>query len=107
MARMTEIECIQEGVSYDVYNQWQDVMDALWGVLSKGDKANVRNSGENSIIWRRGKDRWEVMAKMVNNKYVEVSAEKNGKDRLSIVYDNNLPTLVSVVILVVTGKDIR
>lgn len=98
---MTEIECIQEGVNFDVYNQWQDVMDALWAVLSKVDKPNVRNSGDNTIIWRMGKDRWEILAKMVNDKYVEVSAEKNGKDRIKVIYDDNRPALVSAILVVI------
>jgi len=97
MARMTEEECAKEGMSYLIYIEWQNTMDVLWKCFQKLDFDNVKNSGENTIVWNNKiTGVWEIKAHMVNDKFIQVVACKQGRrlNTIELIVDDNINAIV-------------
>ena len=93
--KITETELLELGISQNLWNNWKETMNCLWSMAKK--TFPVAKNGGNVIQI----DQWQVQANFMNNKYIEVVAEKDDKQMMSIRLNNNLPTIVHCIYLLI------
>lgn len=93
--QITEKELQQMGISKNLWSNWKETMNCLWA-MAKKQFPHAQNS-ENGIHI----DQWCVQANFINNKYIEVVAEKDDKQMMTIRLNNNLPTIVHCIYLLI------
>lgn len=101
---LTKEELKELGITSELWNEWQHVMNALWNAARKVDPNNVFNDGENSIIWRTHLNAtWKIGCMFINKTYLRVDVSKNDVEILTIRYDRNVDKISKIVLLTV-GK---
>ena len=93
--KITETELLELGISRNLWNSWKETLNCLWSMAKKQFPA-AKNC-ENSIQINE----WQVQANFVNNKFIEVTAEKDHKQMMCIRLSNNLPTIVHCIYLLI------
>lgn len=92
---MTETELQELGISRNLWNEWQETMNALWSMART--KFNGVENVTNTIVIGK----WIIKANFVNGKFIEVVAEKDEEERISVRLKNNLPVVVHSIYLLI------
>ncbi len=78
------------GMPIKLLDQWQDIMNALWATASSIDPNNVKNDGENSIVWQTHMNvQWKISVKFINKSWLRIELEKNSTEILTLRYDGD------------------
>jgi hypothetical protein len=108
MSIVTDEEAKEVGVKKEVYQNWVDIMQALWtasiafyrGMGSR--EMFFPKNGENEILIGNV---FKISASMVNNSYVSVSLFERDKELVEIRYDGNVNPICQCLFLILKYKN--
>jgi hypothetical protein len=89
---VTQHDADRAGVSLKILETWEKVLTLLWRVSINFDY-EAKNSGQNRIQIYND---MEIIAYIINDKYIEARIEQNDKELLMYRYDGNDIQLVQV-----------
>lgn len=92
---ITEADAAAVGVKREVYQDWADVMQAIWTAAIEFYKGAQKErylpkNGENEILVG---GEFRISANMVNNSYVDVNLYYQGKEIVTIRYVVDVTTI--------------
>jgi hypothetical protein len=88
---MTPEELHELGLTRELFNDWMDLMDAIWSkLISLYGKRKVRNSNENSILITHRGIRFEIACNFVNKQYIDATVSMDGDQRLEVRHHGDL-----------------
>lgn len=85
-----------------ITEQWEDLINGVWGCIKQKDPNNVSHDGMGNLFWTTYQNsKWRLYCILVKNDYVLFVAEKNGIENLRIRYNGNVNNIIECLMIAV------